>query len=147
MEGIVSFSKSFIPLNAYSPIIVIPESRVTVLTLSAGTLLILEIVKDVAELSEVKEKTLLNLLDEANLCISDAIYESLAKGEDVTELDIGIGTLYILVEGADLRYKFFPNNSLQTIVKTTIKTKSNQLTKTADSSLIAKVSKTYKELF
>lgn|SRR5574344_1365576 len=106
-----------------------------------------QIVKDVAELSGVKEKTLLNLLDEANLCISDAIYESLAKGEDVTELDIGIGTLYILVEGADLRYKFFPNNSLQTIVKTTIKTKSNQLTKTADSSLIAKVSKTYKELF
>ena len=102
--------------------------------------------QDLSDVTGIPKLTLDNLSYKACTCLGHSVYESLLKKEPLTEIDIGIGTLYIKVEGNDIKYKFIPSTKLETTVSFTIQNKESPLIVDAEKSLKTRIEKTYKEL-
>ena len=66
--------------------------------------------------------------------------------KDITELDIGIGVLYIRHIGDQVAYKFIPSEDLEKTVNTTIIKKQNLLENVLNDSLAKKFMDVYKDL-
>lgn len=105
-----------------------------------------KIVSDVSTISTIPEKMLDKLIDKSFYCISDALLEDIENDKDVTELDIGIGILYIKHSADQVAYKFIPSDELQETVNSTVKTRQNSLTKNLEASLIKKFLDVYKDI-
>ena len=52
----------------------------------------------------------------ADYCISDYILESKLNDEDVTDINIGIGELKLVVVDDSLTYQFIPSKKLETMI-------------------------------
>lgn len=104
------------------------------------------IIEDVSVLSTIPEKTLEKLLSKVYYCISDTLVEDIANEKDITELDIGIGVLYIRHIGEQVSYKFIPSENLEKVVNTTIIKKQNLLENVLNDSLAKKFMDVYKDL-
>lgn len=102
------------------------------------------LIEDLSNLTTIPTSTLTKLSDKAVICICNDVEESLLKEDRVTEIDLGIGTLQILVEGNDIRYRFVPNKALEANMKNTVINKKNPLTATVEESLVKRVLNTYK---
>ena len=75
------------------------------------------------------------------------VAETVAEQESVTEIDLGIGTLYIKVDGEDVKYKFIPSHKLENGVKYAITTKESPLILDVESILKDRICNAYKDLF
>lgn len=106
-----------------------------------------DLIKDVATLTTIPEKSLVKLVDKSYWCISNEVIESLKQGDTVTEIDIGIGILYIKVIDDTIQYKFIPSAKLNDTVKDTVINKRNILEDTLEKTLVNKIVDTYKDLF
>ena len=106
-----------------------------------------DLIKDVATLATIPEKSLVKLVDKSYWCISNEVIESLKQGDTVTEIDIGIGILYIKVIDDTIQYKFIPSAKLNDTVKDTVINKRNILEDTLEKTLVNKIVDTYKDLF
>ena len=89
-------------------------------------------------------KSLCNLSEQI---ISHSVAESIKNKDEYSEIDIGIGVLYIKQEDSGVVYKFVPSNKLQSIVSDTIKDGESRLVGAIDESLGRHISNTYKDLF
>ena len=108
-----------------------------------------DIISDLSTLSTIPEKTLGKLSAKVVYCICDAVAEALA--EDASEdrsvdLDIGIGTLSIGLVDDAIKYKFVPNETLETSVKQTVLNERNLLEDALEKSFVDKITNVYKEL-
>lgn len=103
--------------------------------------------KNMSKLTGVSEGIFQSLYSKEIYCICDEVEESILKDEDITELDVGIGTLYIKHLNKEIQYKFIPNKELEEKLVDTVVNKKSPLKEELDSSLVEKISKTYKELF
>ena len=74
------------------------------------------------------------------------VFESLADVEQLTQVDLGIGVLYIKRDEGLGKYKFIPSESLDHKVCSTIKNKASPLIVKANKSLKVKFNRAYKEL-
>ncbi len=104
------------------------------------------IVEDISVLSTIPDKALYKLLDKVIYCVSDAIVEDMNNDVDVTELDMGIGTLYIKHAEGTVAYKFIPNSDFSKAVNSTIKTGQNLLSNNLDRALVKKFLDVYKDI-
>ena len=104
------------------------------------------LIQDLSKLTTISTETLDKLFEKIYYIISDNIVEAMIKEKDVTEVDIGIGTLIIRICGDDIKFKFIPNAKLQEVVKTTIVTKENKLTSVVEKVLVERITNTYKDL-
>ena len=102
------------------------------------------LIEDLSNLTTIPTSALTKLSDKAVICICNDVEESLLKEGRVTEIDLGIGTLQILVEGNDIRYRFVPSKALEANMKSTVINKKNPLTVTVEESLIKRILNTYK---
>lgn len=105
-----------------------------------------DIIQDVSVLSTIPDKTLTKLLDKAIYCISDAVLSDINDDIDITELDIGIGILYIKHVGEAVSYKFIPSSEFSKAVNSTIKNKQNLLSNMLDKNLVKKFMEVYKDI-
>ena len=109
----------------------------------------INIVNDVSILTGIPEKTLAKFFRKMVFCICEAVQESLTDEnnfKDITELDIGIGKLYIKHVGKDIKYKFEPSENLEKAVKDTVEGKENLLIDFLDETLAKKFVDLYKEI-
>lgn len=104
------------------------------------------IISDVSTLSTIPENIIEKLVDKTIYCVSDALIEDLEAENDITELDIGIGILYIKHIGNEVAYKFKPSDEFSKAVNSTIKTRQNLLTNTLESTLIIRFLNVYKDI-
>lgn len=102
------------------------------------------LIEDLSNLTTIPTSALSKLSDKSVFCICNDIEESILKEERVTDIDLGIGTLQVLVDGNDLKYRFIPSRSLETNMKNTIINKKNPLTITVEESLVKRILNTYK---
>lgn len=105
-----------------------------------------DIVKDVSTLSTIPEKTLHKLLKKFIYCICDCVAEDKLQGNEVSELYIGLGILYIRYEDNMIKYKFIPGDPLEKAVTQTVVSKQNLLENTLNESLVKKFMEVYKDL-
>ena len=105
------------------------------------------LINDIAELAVTKKSFLDKLVNIADYCISDYILEAKLKDEDVISIDIGIGTLNILVTSREVQYDFVPSNKLEKTIVETYQTEQSVLKEAVSEALVSRMLTTYKELF
>lgn len=105
------------------------------------------LVDDLSVLTNVAKYNLESMVNISNSLISHAVFEAMNNHEPYTEVDIGIGILYIKFEGDLIKYKFVPSTKLEHIVKDTVKNNRSKLTVSVEESLGKRVMSTYKDLF
>lgn len=105
-----------------------------------------DIIKDTATITTVPEKALRKLAARGIYCINDAIVESLAGGEQITDLDIGIGNLAVGVVDDKVVYKFTPSQELDSAVKDAVLNRRNLLEGALEAALVERLTNTYKDI-
>lgn len=105
-----------------------------------------DILKDVSVLSTIPEETLRRLNEKESYCICSAVEESLLSGEQITEVDIGIGTLCIQHVGDSLQYRFVPSKGLEEEVKETYLSGKCCLSDKLDTALVKRITDAYKDI-
>lgn len=107
----------------------------------------IDIIKDTSILTTIPEKSIKKILDKMVYSINEAVAEARITGEQMVEMDIGIGFLYIQLEDDSIRYRFIPSERLEETVKNTFISKQNLLEDVLDASLVNKIKNIYKDLF
>lgn len=104
------------------------------------------IVEDVSILTTIPKKSLDRIIEKSHSCICHSVYENLCEHELLTELNIGIGTLYIKLENENVLYKFVPCKKLDESVKETFRNKKSPLVKKVEDALSTRIVHTYKDM-
>ena len=104
------------------------------------------LINDVAALTSINEKLLNKIVDVIVYSVNDSVAESIMNKETVTQIDTGIGTLSILVNDNELKFKFVPNAKLRESIISTIKNEENTLTNTLEINIADRFTKLYKEI-
>lgn len=110
----------------------------------------IDIKKDLSQLTGVAEYNIQSLFDKINLIISHTVCESLIEHRNETSIDLGFGNLIIYINDDNIVYKFIPSNKLETSISTYTEMcdrLSTPLTKKCDKVLGERINSTYKELF
>ena len=102
------------------------------------------LIEDISTLTTIPTANLNQLVKKANFCICNDVAESKLQGEDLTEVDIGIGRLHIFVEDNNIKYKFVPSKYLENNIKKTILDGKNPLIEEAEQALVTRIVDTYK---
>lgn len=108
-----------------------------------------DIVKDISTLTTIPEKTLNKFFRKMTYCICESVQEDMLQENEnqIVELDIGIGILYIkYTDGENLKYHFEPNELLSKSLKQTVINKQNLLEDLLNDSLAKKFMEVYKDL-
>lgn len=93
---------------------------------------------------EEKQTSYINNLIKDTIC--EDVYESLLNKENITEIDLGFGTLYIQVIEEEIKYKFVPNIEITEDINKVIKNKEYKFKSKINKALTDRITKTYKEL-
>ena len=104
------------------------------------------IVNDLAAITTIPMNSLQKLKEKEVYLICNAAEESALQGKSITEVNIGIGNLIILIEGGYITYKFTPSSKLEKSLVSTITNKKNPLTNELEEALASRVIKTYKDM-
>lgn len=105
-----------------------------------------DIVSDISVLTTAPEKTLRNLCLKGSECICHDVLESLQASEIETVVDIGIGTIKIIVDNDEIHYKFTPSNQLEAMLINTIQNNHDPLVTDIEDKLYSRIINTYKDL-
>ena len=107
----------------------------------------MSLITDLSTITTIPVSTLEKLHDKQQLCILHKVSENEKRGEPITYVDIGYGTLYIKHENDELRYKFIPSKSFEKDLKEVILSCQSPLISKAEEALKDKITNTYKDLF
>lgn len=105
------------------------------------------LLKDVSALTSVSLKTINKMEHVAELCICDYLNElDMQANDDIVSINVGFGTISMLVIDDSIQYQFVPSYSLEQKMIDTIENKSTPLTSEAETNLENKLLATYKDL-
>lgn len=107
----------------------------------------MSLISDMATITTIPVSTLEKLSNKCQACILHKLVESEKTGENITSIDIGIGTLYIQHNFDEIKYKFIPSRSFENNVKNTINTGESPLVYMVEEALREKITNAYKDLF
>ena len=107
----------------------------------------MSLVSDMSVITTIPLSTLNKLVDKEQLCILHKIVESELKGDPITAIELGFGTLYIKHDDDEIKYKFIPSKQFENNVKTVITTGESPLIATVEEALKDKILSVYKDLF
>lgn len=106
----------------------------------------INIVQDVATITTVPRAYLKSLITQGVQCVCHAVYENTLENESLTQMDIGIGKLYIKQEDDIIKYKFIPSSELEKLVQQTVTTRESPLTAVVEKAVASRIVDTYKDL-
>lgn len=101
---------------------------------------------DIANITGISKFALDTLTDRACACICHNVLESTLAKENLTEIDIGIGILYIKCEEDKVRYKFVPSNKMEEAITSTLVNKESPVALKLELSLKNRIENAYKDL-
>lgn len=106
-----------------------------------------DLLSDVSQLSTVKPAFFNKFCRIAEYCIGDYVLESKLSDEDLTEIDIGIGKLNLLITDGSLEYQFVPSMRLERLIINAFQNEESILTEKIEDGLEDRLLSAYKELF
>ena len=104
------------------------------------------LVNDLQILTSIPDTALTKLERASELLVGHAVFESIQRGEGITEIDLGYGILTICTTADNIKYRFTPSSSLEKSLVKTVETNVSPIKKAADDKLKIKLRDTYKEL-
>ena len=102
--------------------------------------------KDLSALTAISVRRIDTLQELLCKIITDDVLCSLRNGEQVSNIDTGIGTLSILSTDSEISYKFCPNQRIEKMLVDAIKSGSSPLEKEIETALCKKIIQTSKTL-
>lgn len=105
------------------------------------------LIKDISTITNIPVSLLTKINNTTNSIICDDMLKSLQSGQQICQIDIGIGTLAIAVIDENVKYKFIPSAVLDMKVKDTINNGESNLQISLEHSLADKLVRAYKDLF
>lgn len=105
-----------------------------------------DLIKDVSVVTTIPENALQNLSDICEEAIAYSVLENISDKTTLTEVDIGIGILYIKLEEDNILYKFIPSIELENKVSETVCGKYSPIIGKVEKRLKNKILNVYKEL-
>lgn len=102
---------------------------------------------DVSALTTIPVQTLNKLSAKQEQCIAHAVYETKIKHDEISEIDVGYGTIHICISEDEIKYRFTPSNSLETLIVKAIKNDKSPLVTAIEDRLREKILNVYKEMF
>lgn len=102
---------------------------------------------DLATLTSIPKASLDKLVEKSHWCICHSVEEGILNNNNIIEMNIGIGVLYIKLEENDVRYKFIPSPSLEECVRDTVVNRTNPLINITEKALVTRIVNTYKDIF
>lgn len=102
------------------------------------------LINDVSVLTTIPAPALTRLQEKSIWCICNSLEEEKLAGNNLTEINIGIGTLQILVDNNEMKYRFIPSKALENSAKATLTEGKNPLTATVEATLVRRILNTYK---
>ncbi len=106
-----------------------------------------DVLEDLHTLTTIPKNSLVKIFDKCKYAICNNVYEAMVSGENVVDMNIGIGTLKIKFDDDGVLYKFIPSKSLEESISNTITLGENPLCNVIEQSLVNKVENAHKELF
>lgn len=105
------------------------------------------VIKDISTITTISEKTLNKLKDRVILSICENVTEDKMEDKTLSEIDLGIGVLYIgYADTSAVKYKFIPSEELQKNVRETLNGKLNLMNDTLNAALSQAFENIYKDL-
>lgn len=104
------------------------------------------LINDLATITTIPPNSLQRLKEKEIYIICNDVEESTLQNKNITEINIGIGTLIIEVKDNSINYKFIPSSKLEKNLISTIINKKNPLTYAMEESLANRIVKTYKDM-
>ena len=105
------------------------------------------IVEDLSTITTIPPASLRKLFEKVGWCICNGVVESKLNDEDITEINLGFGTLIISVENNHIEYKFIPSSKLEKGLVESIVNKRNPLVVNLEETFANRILKTYKDMF
>ena len=106
-----------------------------------------DISTDLSTLTTINEQIFTKLESKIIWCISNSMYEAIKAGENSTIIDLGFGTITILFDNNEIKYKFVPSQELEKVLTRTVINERNDLAINIESSLVSKLTNVYKTFF
>lgn len=101
---------------------------------------------DLSKLSNIPEEYLDKLSIACGYIIGNAVYESILASQDITELDVGFGTLLFKNDLSGIKAKFIPSDALQNDLKNINEGGEPTIKAKLEKALSAKLISMYKEI-
>ena len=105
------------------------------------------LINDLSTLTTIPIVSLNDLVKNSIYCICDSLEDAKLGNEEVTEIDIGIGTLTIKLKDNRVQYRFIPSKQLESNITSTIIEGKNVLVATAEENLVDRITNAYKNYF
>lgn len=105
-----------------------------------------DLIKELSTLTTLPASTLGSLVSIGIDAICYDVLENSNVGENVSEINIGIGTLSILVDDNQIRYKFLPSDKLESSLVSAVVSGENPLVRRIENKVREKLSTATKEL-
>lgn len=104
------------------------------------------LITDLQSITQIKKYVFDKCSDIGNALIGDYINELDLNNEQVLDIDIGIGTISMLVLEDSIKYIFTPTQELESIIINTLENKESPVVEQLEAKLNHKVMSTYKDL-
>jgi len=105
-----------------------------------------DIIDDVCKLTTIPYTVMKRLISKVSMCISHAVCESLLSGENITQVNVGIGKLFINVSDDSITYKFIPSPHLEELLVNTVNSGESPLVTKVEDTLKSKIINVYKDM-
>ena len=102
--------------------------------------------QDLSNLTAIPEKLLEKLSQSLLYVICQNVLEDTLSNITISEIDLGIGTLYIKHESSDIKFKFIPSDELKQQLTDTVINKLNLMEIALTEKLSNKLLEVYKDL-
>ena len=108
--------------------------------------MIRKLTDDISKTTCISPWVMESLVKRAEECIGHDVFESIIENEDTTEVDIGIGVLYIKRCESQIKYKFIPSKKLEEKVQATVLNKKSPLISKGEVQIRERLERAYKDL-
>lgn len=106
-----------------------------------------ETVDILSSMTTINKKQVERIFKTLNMKICDDVLENILNNETLTIVDIGVGSLQILVGGDEIRYKFIPSRLLEKNLLNTVETKKSPIETVLEEAIDLRINDAYKDLF
>ena len=103
-------------------------------------------IEELTKLTDIPEPILKKLTETLIHIICNNLLEDVLEDKELSEFDIGLGTLYIKHDIDGIKYKFVPNGLLTSNVKDTVNKKLNLMENALTDKITKKLLEVYRDL-
>jgi hypothetical protein len=101
---------------------------------------------DICTMTNIPKNSLINLFRKFESIIVDDVYQTQLKGDDISMIDLQIGTLYIQIDNDEIHYRFKPSDKLDSSIRETLKTGNSPVVTELGRCIQQSIFNVYKEL-